>query len=69
MSIIIVVVLIPLAYLILVAASMLPRDEGLFALVILNSIAWSIHYKLKDQVKQEISKRTISAGNAKFTRS
>jgi hypothetical protein len=61
MSLILVIFAIPLAYLILVAVKMLPHDLGMFTLVFLNSVAWSVHYKLKSQIKHELSKRTVRA--------
>jgi hypothetical protein len=62
MSLIVVMFVIPVAYLNLVAVGVLPRDAGLFALVILNSVVWSIHHKLRHQINQETNKRTAPAG-------
>ncbi len=60
MNLILAVFVLPVAYLILAAFRMLPRDEGMLALVFLNSVAWTLHYKLRNQVRQEMRERTIS---------
>ncbi len=60
MNLILAVFVLPVAYLILAAFRMLPRDVGMLALVFLNSVAWTLHYKLRSQVRQEMRERTIS---------